>query len=99
MVESEYSENIYRSLNISIGTVKRNPQILQFVLDHLNENGGTLKYVPDCYKNQEICNKAVNNLSHALEFVPECYKTQLVPIAWHPKDGWIVACQKMRKKK
>ena len=25
------------------------------------ENGGTLKYIPDCYKNQEMCNKAVDN--------------------------------------
>ena len=40
------------------------------------ENGGTLKSVPDCYKNQEMSNKAVDNYPHALEFVPECYKTQ-----------------------
>ena len=32
------------------------------------ENVGTLKYVPDCYKNQEMCNKAVENYPHALEF-------------------------------
>ena len=38
------------------------------------ENGGTLKSVPDCYKNQEICNKAVDN--YLLEFVPECHETQ-----------------------
>ena len=40
------------------------------------ENGGTLKSVPDGYKNQEMCNKAVDNYPHALEFVPECYKTK-----------------------
>ena len=33
------------------------------------ENGATLKFVPDCYKNQEMCNKAVDNYPHALEFV------------------------------
>ena len=38
------------------------------------ENGGTLKSIPDCYKNQEMCNKAVDNYPHALEFVPECSK-------------------------
>ena len=32
--------------------------------------------VPDYYKNQEICNKAVDNYPHALEFVLEGYKTQ-----------------------
>ena len=35
------------------------------------ENATTLKYVPDCYKNQEVC-----NYLPALELVPECYKTQ-----------------------
>ena len=40
------------------------------------ENGETLKSVPDCYKNQEICNNVVDNYPHALEFVHECYKTQ-----------------------
>ena len=33
-------------------------------------NGGTLESVSDCYKNQEMCNKAVSNYPHALEFVP-----------------------------
>ena len=36
------------------------------------ENGGTLKPVPDCYKNQERYNQAVENYPHALEFVPQC---------------------------
>ena len=40
------------------------------------ENGGTLKPVPGCYKNQQICNKVVDNYPYALEFVTECYKTQ-----------------------
>ena len=35
-----------------------------------------LQIVPDCYKNQEMCNKAVDNYPHALQFVPECYETQ-----------------------
>ena len=35
MVDSEYSKNIYKSLNISIGTVTRNPEMLKFVPDHL----------------------------------------------------------------
>ena len=40
------------------------------------KNGGTLKSVLDCYKNHEVCNKAVDNYPHALEFITECYKTQ-----------------------
>ena len=39
------------------------------------ENAGTLKYVPGCFRNQEMCSKAVENYSHTSEFVPECYKT------------------------
>ena len=41
------------------------------------ENGGTLKSLPDSFKNQEMFNKAVGgNYRHALEFVPECFMTQ-----------------------
>ena len=36
------------------------------------EISGTLKYVPDCYKNQEMGNKVVEIYPRALE----CYKTQ-----------------------
>ena len=30
------------------------------------ENGGTLKSVPDCRRNQEMCYKAVYSYPHAL---------------------------------
>ena len=39
------------------------------------ENGENSKSVPDCYENQKMCNKVVDNYPRALEFVPECYKT------------------------
>ena len=39
------------------------------------ENGEMLMFVSDCYKNQKLCNKAVETYRHALEFVPDCYKT------------------------
>ena len=43
----------------------------------LLENSGRLKSVPDCYKNQVICNEAVDNCTHALlEFDFNYYKTQ-----------------------
>ena len=34
-----------------------------------------LKFVPDCCKNQKMCNKAFDNYIYALEFVPDCYET------------------------
>ena len=40
------------------------------------ENDETLKSISDCYKTQEICDKAVDNYAHLLEFVPDCYKTR-----------------------
>ena len=39
------------------------------------ENSRLLKYIPDCYKNQKVCNKAVRRYFHALEFILKCYKT------------------------
>ena len=44
----------------------------------ISENGGTLKPLLNCYKNQEMCFKEVGNYNYALEFVSECYKTQIV---------------------
>ena len=41
------------------------------------ENSGTLNSVSDSYKNQKICNQAVDNYSHILEFVPNCYNEAL----------------------
>ena len=35
------------------------------------EKDGRLKSVPECYTNQEMCNKTVKNYPHVLEFVPE----------------------------
>ena len=40
----------------------------------LLENCRTLKSVSECYKNQEICNKAVDNYPHALYFVSEAIR-------------------------
>ena len=31
------------------------------------ENGETSVFVPDCYKYQKMCNKALDNYPHALE--------------------------------
>ena len=38
-------------------------------------NGETLKSVLYYYKNKKMCNKGVDNYSHALKFVPEGYET------------------------
>ena len=33
-------------------------------------------FVPDRYKTQEMCDKAVDNYAHALKFVPDQYRTK-----------------------
>ena len=47
MVDSDYSTNICKSVNISIGTVMRNPEMLKAVPDHL--------------KTKKMCKHAVKN--------------------------------------
>ena len=42
------------------------------------ENGGMLKFIHDCYKNQKMCNKAIDNYAHALDFVPDCFNTTIL---------------------
>ena len=54
--------NIYKSLNISIGIVTKNPETLKFVHDHLNT--------------KKKCKHAVKKLPYLLRYVPDQYKTQ-----------------------
>ena len=35
-----------------------------------------IRYVPDQCKDQQMCDKAIDNYPHALRFVPDCYMTQ-----------------------
>ena len=51
------------------------PFIVMYVSDwwdskKFSANGEMLRFIPDCYKNQKMCDKAVDNHFHALEFVP-----------------------------
>ena len=58
------SMDIYKSLNINIGTIMKNPEILKFVPDHL--------------KTKKMCKHAVKKLHYLLIYVPERYKTQQI---------------------
>ena len=53
---------IYKSLNINIGTVMKNPEMLKFVPDHL--------------RTKKMCNYAVKKLPYLLRYVPDRYKTK-----------------------
>ena len=57
MVDSEYSTNIHKSLNVSIGTVMRNPEMLKFVPGHL--------------KTKKICKHAVKKLLFLIRYAPD----------------------------
>ena len=48
--------DIYKSLNISIGTAVRNPEMLKFVSDYL--------------KTKKICKHAVKKLPSVIRYVP-----------------------------
>ena len=49
--------DIYKPLNISIGTVMKNPEMLRFVSHHL--------------KTKNICKHAVKRLPYLLRYVPD----------------------------
>ena len=78
------SMDIYKYLNISIGTVKKNPEMLKFVPDHLKTEKMCkhavkklpylLRYVPDQNKTQQMCDKAILENGVTLKSVPDCYK-------------------------
>ena len=54
--------DIYKPLNINIGTVMKNVEMLKFAPDHL--------------KTKKVCKHAVKKLPYLLRFVPDQYKTQ-----------------------
>ena len=43
------------------------------------ENGGMLVFIPDCYKDQNMYNKAVDNYAHGFGSVTNCLR---------PKNLW-----------
>ena len=73
MVDSEYSEENYKKST-------KNPQMLWFISDHLTTKKickhavkklpFVIRYVPDWYKTQENCEKAILESGGALKFVP-----------------------------
>ena len=73
---------IYKSLNISIGTVMKNLEMLKVVLDHLKTKKlckhsvkklpYLLRYVPDQYKTQQMCDKVILENGGTLKSVPDC---------------------------
>ena len=54
--------DIYKSLNINIGTVTKNPKMLKFVTGHL--------------KTKKMFKHALKNLPRLLRYVADQYKTQ-----------------------
>ena len=91
--------DIYKSLDISIGTVMKNPEMIKFV--HLKYSKKKLckhsikklpyllRYVPDQYKTQQICDKAVlEKVEHRSLFltttkIKTCVIKQLVVTLMH----------------
>ena len=70
MIDSKYSTNIYKSFNISIGTARRNEEMLKFVPYHLKTKTMCKhavkelpkrknSYVLDQYMTQQMCDKAI----------------------------------------
>ena len=54
--------------------------------------------VPYCYKNQQICNKVVDNYSHALEFSIRLRKICDKAVSTHPSTIQVVPeCYKIQE--
>ena len=71
--------DIYNSLNISIGTVMKNTEMLKFVLDHLKTKKNCVSmqlknyliYVPNRYKTQQMCDRVVNIYFFVFDSIPD----------------------------
>ena len=70
--------DICKSLNISVSTVMKNPEILKFVPDHLQTKKifehavkklpYLLRYVSDQLKTQQMCDKAIRKKWRNIKF-------------------------------
>ena len=65
--------DIYKFLNISIGTVMKNPEMCNHAVKKLPY---LLRYVLDRFKTQQMCDKAILEIGGTLKSVPDCYKNQ-----------------------
>ena len=54
---------VYKSLNISVGTLTKNREMIKFVPDHL--------------KTKKMCKHAVKKLPYLLRYVPDQYVIKL----------------------
>ena len=80
------SMDVCKSLNVSIQTLMKNPEIVKFVLDHLKTKKMCkhavkkllylLRYVPDDHKTQQMCDKAILENGGTLKSDPDCNKNQ-----------------------
>ena len=61
MIDSEYSIGTYKTVKINIGTVMRNPKMLNLVPDHP--------------KTKKVYKHNFKKLPYLLAYVPEQYKT------------------------
>ena len=78
--------DIYKRLNFVIGTVIKNPEMLNFFRYYLktkkmcNHVVGKMRYlsryVPDQFKTQQMCDKAFIENGRTLKSVRYCYKNQ-----------------------
>ena len=48
----------------------------------------TLKFVPDHFKTQEMCNEAVYMKPYSLPYVPDWFVTQGQVKIWHDNDDY-----------
>ena len=64
------------------------------------EKGGTSGPVPECNKNQQICDKAIDSYPHASKFVFDCYMIQnfVIKLSTHDSTTQLVPeCHKTQK--
>ena len=63
MVDSEYCPDNCKSSKIRICAIRKNPEMLRLVFDHLKSKrmcqNAVIRYVIDQYRPEKICDKAI----------------------------------------
>ena len=54
----------------------------------IEDESGTLEYVPNYFKTQRMCKRAVENEPYTLKFVPDWFITKEQIGLWHDEDEY-----------
>lgn len=84
-IDNECYEN--RILYDLIEYNESNTSCYEEIIENISSNGSMIQFLPDILKTENICNKAINNVSQSLKYVPDNLKSNYMCCKSFLSDG------------